>query len=105
MNDKRQEFVEKWAKKTFKKDDKAGLVDFIMFDIDNLIHLLGKMLLAYDKLNGDKWAKVKELVEKRSVIRAILLKDSPKEAYFKKGQIYESQAILAEIERLEKEGK
>jgi hypothetical protein len=50
------------------------------------------------------WEGLKKFVEKRSVIRAVLLKDSPKEAYFKEGQIYESQAILAEIERLE-EGK
>jgi hypothetical protein len=58
------------------------------------------MLLEYDKLNGDRLARLKEFVE-ADLEQATAISDDA----FYDGIRIEARSILAEISRLEKEGK
>jgi uncharacterized protein YutD len=56
MTDKqRQEFRDKWM---------GEFYDSVTDTREELEQRFDQMLLAYDKLNGDKWARLKEFVEK-----------------------------------------
>ena len=105
MTDKeRQEFREKWAKHLIfeisggdidDREHEKRVTDFV-------VRLLVKMLLEYDKLNGDKLARLKESVEADlERTNSILSSRRTDELYL--GMRLEAKSILAEIERLEKE--
>jgi hypothetical protein len=84
MTDKeRQEFVDRYAEK-FNVTENNILV----------------LLADYDKLNGDRLERLKEFVE-ADLERATAISDDA----FYDGIRIEARSILAEISRLEKEGK
>ena len=91
MSDKRQEFVEKWVKIFNPKVNPS----------DEWVRgTLARMLLEYDKLNGDKLARLKESVEADlERTNSILSSRRTDELYL--GMRLEAKSILAEIERLE----
>jgi len=89
MTDKqRAEFVEKRV---------GEFYDAVADTWEQVAQRLEKFLLEYDKLNGDKLERLKEFVEGELFE---LHTDSPKCS-----ALTEAQIILAEIERLEREGK
>ena len=94
MTDKeRQEFVEKWL---------PMMPLATGYERNRSRHLLTKMLLAYDKLNGDRLERLKESVEADlERTNSILSSRRTDELYL--GMRLEAKSILAEIERLEKE--
>jgi len=90
MTDKeRAEFVERNA------EDLRGLLI-----LDDVILGLTQLLLEYDKLNGDKWARLKEFVRTKAVSNTWELDGVPFSI-----EAIDVKTILAEIERLEKEGR
>jgi len=87
MSDKRQEFVGKWASKIDREFNDS---------YPDYCKALDKMLLDYDKLNGDKLERLKEFVKNR---RKELMP-----SYDSCCQVMvELKKILAEISRLEKQ--
>jgi hypothetical protein len=99
MTDKqRAEFVEKWAKHLIfeisggdidDREHEKRVTDFV-------VRLLVKMLLEYDKLNGDKLARLKEFVRTKAVSNTWELDGVPFSI-----EAIDVKTILAEIERLE----
>jgi len=57
MSDKRQEFVGKWTGRLFVHFSGKEYMSLDMLDE------VRALLLEYDKLNGDRWARLKEFVE------------------------------------------
>jgi hypothetical protein len=92
MTDKqRAEFVERWL----------PIMPFATgYERNRSRNLLDKMLLEYDKLNGDKWARLKEFVRTKAVSNTWELDGVPFSI-----EAIDVKTILAEILRLEKEGK
>ena len=93
MTDKRQEFINKWQ-------------NHLEIEMDGHTGYPAKwqlrdLLAAYDKLNGDRWERLKEFVEKEEEENEA--KPSFDDYYIGEGA--EIDIILAEIERLEKEGE
>ena len=88
MTDKqRQEFRDKWM---------GEFYDSVTDTWEELEQRFDQMLLAYDKLNGDRLVRLKEFVE-ADLERATAISDDA----FYDGIRIEARSILAEIERLE----
>jgi len=92
MTDKRQEFINKWQ-------------NHLEIEMDGHTGYPAKwqlrdLLAAYDKLNGDNWERLKKCVKDELYHAESIIDD---DWYFGRGTT--ARAILAEIERLEKEGE